>query len=151
MNYPGIYGPNEERIIHVMQDSNLQANNAFSVQIDYDKFIVGEQEIQNAHEIPAFIMAGDTISWSSDGEWENHGWQICLRELESPYLAVNGNGCEVDDQCVQSLNYPEPYNGESVNPPMTCRIEAVRNVNILSGNVFPINVPDDVLTFDGDS
>jgi len=149
-NYPGQYIRNEMCSIQVLQDSNVQTNSELAM--SQDALTIAGQDVNYVEEVPAVMRAGDIITWETDGTREHgFGWQLCFREFENSYFALNGDGCEIVDDCVQSMGFPESYSPEQpfLNRATSCRVEVLADIDIAS--VYSVDVADDVLTVDGNA
>eukprot|EP00492_Amphilonche_elongata_P003380 TRINITY_DN36_c0_g1_i3.p1 TRINITY_DN36_c0_g1~~TRINITY_DN36_c0_g1_i3.p1 ORF type:complete len:520 (+),score=118.50 TRINITY_DN36_c0_g1_i3:41-1561(+) len=135
------YRPNEFCMVTILKPVDVIPSETWEMECvdgNYDGLYIDGGWMCDKQYVPPILNPGTKVEWYTDTYYEMSGWQLCLTERtnlqvqESDWVQVIGD-CELRNNCVSSLNYPEQY-GENAY----CTVEAKTNLVLTPSAGFDI-------------
>jgi len=94
-NYPDVHGNSESCSVTMLQDATVTVGSTFSLETCCDHLMIRGNDVEESKDIPTFLSAYETFSWSSDKDVTSEGWQLCFSDEHCFVMEKLCDNCDI--------------------------------------------------------
>jgi len=130
-NFPSNYNSNDKCTVKFVANVETVVEDVL-IEQSWDRLWIGEKDVRDIDDVPASILAGTELKWTSDGDVNRKGWKICFEAGDStvPSLPTYAFGQKGKGAQGCPAGYEAIYDGaecrDALNS-LSVRIQSVSN------------------------
>merc|ERR1719300_4433 len=79
----------------MLQDATVTVGSTFSLETCCDHLMIRGNDVEESKDIPTFLSAYETFSWSSDEGVTSEGWQLCFSDEHCFVMEKLCDNCDI--------------------------------------------------------